>query len=412
MMAYLRKKEIAFGLERLSLYFYFVLVTIALSTTTIAHYDLNVAIRGYVAILFSLVLLARVFLSPTLSRAFIVAALIFTLIYCYALVLSYVNGSFYIESGYVLINYILTVVGLFCLLPMFLRGKFGDEQVLSIYFFVALLFIVISGGLRLNGFFPVFIFEQGDENKSVLYSQGVSRFFGYTAIFALSVLLARLSEDRLRLWRVVVVLLVFLMSLLFSAAGGARGDFLFAFFLTISVLFGKFRHGWKILIFVVLVSWLLYSEIAVVDDFVIANRIFAIIEGDLGGRDTLLSNGLNLVLEEPACLIVGCGFGFYQHYWSFPYALYPHNSLLESVVLFGLPLTLIFLVVVFLGYRKYIRQFGVGNIHSLLFLYLFFVSLKSGSLFSNWLLISYMLCFGTLCFLRIRGGLRNPPLTE
>src|SRR5690606_22950653 len=105
-------------------------------------------------------------------------------------------------------------------------------------------------------------------------------------------------------------------------------------------------------------------------------------------RDVLLGQAFYLLANEPQCLLIGCGIGYFQDYWNYPLGMYPHNLFLESIISFGAVLTLLALSLAFLGFREIYKREGKGSSFIAISVYFLLIGLKSGGLFSSWVATS------------------------
>jgi hypothetical protein len=102
-------------------------------------------------------------------------------------------------------------------------------------------------------------------------------------------------------------------------------------------------------------------------------------------RDILFSQSIDLLQTEARCTFFGCGFAFFQHYFEYDYGSYPHNSILEATITWGLPATLFLLACIVIGARKIQWTLPLPQVGLLSFL----ISLKSGDLMGGWLAMSF-----------------------
>jgi O-antigen ligase len=79
--------------------------------------------------------------------------------------------------------------------------------------------------------------------------------------------------------------------------------------------------------------------------------------------------------------------------------MYPHNVVLESLVIFGLPLTAMFIFLIFRGSIIYYRRIGECDLFLLFTFYAVGVSLKSGSFFGSWLALAGCLYVASYSFI-------------
>lgn len=368
---------------------YLYMATIALMTTSGGSRTfVEISRAGAIALV--LLISAGLVVSIRMSAVHLLSALLYLLLMVLGFVMAEMHG---VEQGYLryATDVVVILAGLFIF--SFLSYARNDlDYKLARYFFiycvVLLLITVMTGGLAME-MPPRFVFDYVSDliSKDVSYSQGVSKFFGYGALAA-SYLYVKSAAGSKRLVFGLMVLLFLALSLL----GGARGD---SFFAVITVLFYfTVVYGLRViwpLIVVAAAFMLLVSNAAFMNDLVLVQRMQGA-AGGYGQRDVLLLQVGNLLTERVDCLLLGCGFGFFQHYFNYPAGLYPHNILAELIVISGLPLAMLLMFLSFKGVFLDIKLNGIRFV-SLVFLYSFLLGLKSGGVSSSWLLIVLIIWF-------------------
>ncbi|WP_201562471.1 hypothetical protein [Psychrobacter sp. CMS30] len=258
-----------------------------------------------------------------------------------------------------------------------------------IYAIIVLIITIITKGLIFTPI-PVFIFEYSSNAYDInaLYSQGTSQFYGYSALAAASLIVTQDNKTKKNILTILVLLFILL-----SFLGGARGDSVFALIVTSFYLVYRLSlvQNIKILIFLLVTIYVL-SKFYSFEDFIIFQRLEVLSDG-LGSRDVLLSQSIMLLVDNTSCLIHGCGFGFFQSYFHYPIDLYPHNFIIELLIVFGLPITAILLLTSYGGFMEFFRRNGRVDIIGLFFIYALFLGLKSGSLNTSWLLMTFFIFF-------------------
>jgi len=378
-------------IEVVALLSYLVLITIGYFTTTNQSRIFVEPLRTIAAIVFVL----AVGLSLGLKRVCfqqLLGVVLFVLIWLWGVVLSLASGSFYIISSELVVNALIMVSGV--LLICSLKGEILTPHVVKFlvaYIFVGLLITVLIGGLDLN-FPPHFDLEYTKESRDqAAYSQGVSRIFGFGAIASL-VLLFSASQTTPKIVSSVFVLVFSALSLI----GGARGESVFAVVLVLGYIWLKKPKQFLIFsLTCVGVMYLAVDDWSWIEDLIIFQRIFSENAG-LGLRDELLGQALNLLSNEPVCLISGCGFGYFQFYYRYEVGMYPHNLFVECLITFGLPATLLLLSVVIGGIALFIRRTMHFEALMLFFAYLLLLGMKSGSIIGEWLTITLVVYFASL----------------
>ncbi len=303
------------------------------------------------------------------------------------------NESIEIGSTGLLVNVIITVCGILLL-------GYKNSNICSIrfakwfivYISVGILLTVFIGGLE---FTPVpqfnFEYEAGVNSMETLYSQEMSRFFGFGAMAAAFVAING-SGRRVKYFYFSLVLVF----LLFSLLGGARGDSIFALVLVMAYL--VISTSIRGLLWLGSILFMLYVGVgdwSGIENFQIFQR-FSGLEGNFGQRDVLLGQAFQLLLNKPACMIFGCGFGYFQSYFGYPFGMYPHNVLVEFFIVFGIPITLAFIFIVSGGVWKYYRSSREADLLVLFFIYSMLIGLKSGTVFGDWFFTAGCIYFASV----------------
>lgn len=308
------------------------------------------------------------------------------------------NESIEIGSTGLLVNVIITVCGILLL-------GYQDHDICSIrfarwfivYITAGTLLMILIGGLE---FTPVphfnFDYEAGVNSMETLYSQEMSKFFGFGAMAA-AFLAINGSGRRIKYFYFSLVLVFLLLSLL----GGARGDSIFALVLVIAYLvISNSIRGLLWLGSILLMLYVGIGDWSGIDNFQIFQRL-SDLDGDFGQRDVLLAQSFDLLLKEPVCMVFGCGLGYFQSYFGYPFGMYPHNVLVESFIVFGAPIALAFIFIVSGGVWKYYRYSRGADLLVLFFVYSMFIRLKSGSVFGDWFFTAGCIYFASIYMQKI-----------
>lgn len=312
------------------------------------------------------------------------------------------NESIEIGSTGLLVNAIITVCGILLL-------GYQDSNICSIrfakWFFVYVsagtLLMVLIGGLE---FTPVphfnFDYEAGVNSMETLYSQEMSKFFGFGAMAAAFLAI----NDRGR-WMKYLYFSFVLVFLLLSLLGGARGDSIFALVLVISYLvISNSIRGLLWLGSILLIFYIGIGDWSGIDNFQIFQRMSGL-DGDFGQRDVLLAQSFELLLKEPVCMVFGCGLGYFQSYFGYPFGMYPHNVLVESFIVFGVPISLAFIFIVSCGVWRYYRDSRGADLLVLFFIYSMLIRLKSGAVFGDWFFTAGCIYFSSIYMQKISIGM-------
>jgi hypothetical protein len=212
------------------------------------------------------------------------------------------------------------------------------------------------------------------------YSQSTTAFFGLGAIFFTFLACALTNKIR------IFILIVALLYLFISFLGGARGELIIALLIINLILFKSLSTG-QIILYLIFLSAILagnlFYEIIDFENYIFTKRFMDIFNNqNFGLRDILLMNGFALLSDRLDCLLIGCGFNFFQIYYDYDFGLYPHNIALELIITYGfliaIPLILLSVLGCILGY---FTKFG-NTFTFYVLLYFFGISLKSNSLLS------------------------------
>lgn len=224
---------------------------------------------------------------------------------------------------------------------------------------------------------PQFIFDTFDDyglRVYEVYSQGISKLFGILCLISLNyymMLGADKNTNRIYLFSSILFFMVCLI-------GGARGELL-ALVLCIALHLVNFKSPLPIIFGVLMIGVLSVLPQHIQDQFVVLDRLSALSEDDtLGGRRELFSNSLLLINSNKICLLTGCGLQFFQDFWGYRISQYPHNYFLDLAISYGVIVT----SAIYFIYFKAIyasRENGSWTIFGYISLYLFIVSMKSGS---------------------------------
>ena len=374
---------------------YVYIVNISNIVTTVESYSIIFYLRFVFFIL--LVVFMFIVVYKRVNILFSVVPLCTLFLYNYYLISIHEVDMLFSDS----INFMLIIFGVVVI--TFTFGKKDDSSdverliIFGLYLFFgfSLILLFISGGVSIE-MPPKFNLTYGSLliGREETYSLGLSNFYGLMAIVFLYSYYKRYSND-------YVLVFFSIFSLYLCMLGGARGEFL----ITVSILctlvvyynLSVTKLLFIVVVFSILVSlfFLNFDEIVSSDQFtsnILLKRMELLLSGDFSSRDTLINNALELFYETPICFIAGCGIGFFQYYNDFPLSLYPHNFLIEMLVSFGILLSTSLLIIMLLGWLLFVKRTG-GGILSLIFVYSFLVSLKSGSMMTSWFVFSVIMFF-------------------
>lgn len=364
---------------------FIVMITVKLSTTTNASHSVTdfVRIASATALAICIVQLSR---TLKFNRRQFAAVALFSGLVIWATIGAIVSQSLYVVTEVMLIDICVVGAGLL----VFARGSGrvlpdGLSKIFVAYVVMAFCLCLLTDGIVLE-FPPRFSFEYASDQygAELGYAQGASNFYGLGAIAAAFWLLRSKNVFEGTLAATLMAL-----SLMLSVIGGARGDTAIAVLIVAAYLILR-RPARSVLWMtaLALACMAMISDWTWSKDLLFISHILSIGEGDYGYRDQLFAQVMELLSLKPMCLVTGCGVGYFQHFNHFEQGMYPHNILLESLVIFGVPVTVVFVLLVIRGGVLYYRQVGEADLFLLFTLYAFAVSLKSGSFFGSWLALA------------------------
>jgi hypothetical protein len=392
-----------------ALFLYLVFITIGFSTSnTISRLYIEpirlVSAIGIVLLTFLSVVGFLFLYRSTIDRRLVITAALYLCILIYGIFLSVINDGFR-NIMYLVSNFLIVMCGVF-LFSLAPNGIISKKVTTYFLFYVVSSFVVAIafGGFVLE-YPPHFNFDYNPYGADeILYSQGISRFFGLGSISA--VFLAYHGQNRssrILLYSIALALLVI------SLLGGARGDSVAA----VIVLFGYMMQKKPKLLFAWITVGIIFyfiklNEISF-DDFLIVNRLFSS-HDKFGLRDILFWQSINLLGNEPICLVFGCGFGYFQTYYGYEAGMYPHNLITETLISFGLPISVFLSCLIICGIIIYNRTKDGNDAFFLFFFYELLVSMKSGSILGDWIVVCGGLYFSSISISYFLNLLNNSVL--
>lgn len=376
----MKKIDLALGVS------YFVLITISLASTTFLSREIIEVIR-YVS-MFSVLACLVCFLSNRINSNFHLIAVVL----CFVLYFIGALGSYreFVDPDWykICFGFLITILGI-STLSVLPRPVFSPRfaEVVLVYALFVVVFTVLTGGFVFS-FPPSFNLEYASDfnNGNISYSQGLSKFYGMVAISTAFYACSDVGKIR----QIFAFLLVVLF-LVMSALGGGRGDSIAAiFFVVVYLLYRKPSSLFFIVPFVAFVYFFVAESLT--SELTIVGRLEALSGGDLGYRDILFYQAIDLIFDNSVCMFFGCGFEFFQKYYGYESGMYPHNVLVEFVVVYGFPLFFVFFAFVAKGVLAYFRVIGL-DLFLILFFYVFTVSMKSGDIVGSWLMMASCIYF-------------------
>lgn len=316
---------------------------------------------------------------------------------------TYIYGRHFYETSdfvYVLIASAQGVMGA-CLLSMSRPSVLSNvlRRFFNVHGVVAFLLILISDGLSFE--YPAkFNFAELSDmfGGQVLYSQGMSRLFGIVAIFfALELTWSAKG------YQCLIYGFLLLGSVALCLLGGARGESFFAIFLVICICFWRYRIRFLIFLataalglHLAVTDWTWLNDFAVFQRYSVLGREVDAASGlgdGYGYREVLLRQSWGLLVDNPDCLIWGCGLGYFQKYYNYSFGMYPHNEVVELVITHGIFLTLFVVMCVSIGFWSFVKNEPRPAPLALLYIYSLLLALKGGTVFSSGLFIALSVYF-------------------
>lgn len=389
-------------LEDSAVFFGFVMITIAFATTTSVTRPLIESVRlisigGFFFSVFTILLR-----DSGVRRSGLVSLVVALSFLLYGLILAVLNGGIAIVEQDFFRDMLLILSFVF----VFSRV---DKNVISVraaglilfYGVLVVFFTVLGGGLDLT-YPPRFVFDYSllARDRAVEYSQGVSKFYGLMAIIA--GFFGAHEKSRMKALAYIALAFVFIA---LCALGGARGDSLSAILITLlyMLLLGQRNARMAVLVALVLSFFVVVPGLDL-NDLVLFSRLQAM-DGGLGVRADLYGLAYDLIAGELTCSSVGCGFGYYQYYFGFLPAYYPHNFFLELAIVYGVPLSLLLVLLALYGVYADYRLNKKGNrLFILVVLYLLAIQLKSGTLLGAWWLMAALFFFCGKAIFSLKGA--------
>ena len=376
--------------DRVAIFFVllFVVITVAGSATNAAHYTLAVNLRSILMAVIALgvgFLVLESLLLGKVSRRFVIFTLIFSTLILYGLIGSAAYGGirFFLDNQ--LLFAFLVVSAAFSVATFLLISKYYNDPLsskdgialLSVYFLCSPLLILLLGGIEF-GMPPRIDFTL--DGSARVYSQGFTLFYAIAAVYFFVLAAKAGQEFRTSLPLFTAAGCFFGLSVL----GGARGDFVAG---VVALILFFLRNANQRTVVVVtaisLISYYFFVDLKLWEEILFFRRMEAIIDGSaFGMRDVLFGQALQLLENEPRCLLFGCGFNYFQIYWSYEYGMYPHNILLEYAISYGVLIGTLVIGFALVGMADAYRSWGRESPVFYMFIVLLLALLKSGNLLS------------------------------
>jgi hypothetical protein len=363
---------------------FFLLATAPLAITSIDSYVVLKYIRIFS--FFSLLIITGVFfvnrIKPNLLLFFL-----FIISFFYSVIYNYQFTYFK--------DFLVLFIGLPFVYAVINKYEINKENTiisfLFYYFLCLVLLTLLTGGFTFERYLGFnFSYASNLLNNKETYSLGASNIY---FMFSLVFLYAYLKRQR----DIFYLFLTFFSTIL-AVIGAGRGELIaWVVMIVFMSILSKLDKGRKILFYTfvvaIIVIFLTLNHEIVLENFSLIRRLTVLLDGNMSSRDLLIENSFDLLGANVNCLLVGCGSGFFQYYHQYPESLYPHNSALEFIISYGLPMFLLFLTSTVVGLYKFYKASEGVNLIFIIFAYQFIISLKSSYLFGSYLFITMMLSF-------------------
>ncbi len=383
-------------------YAFIVLISVGLISTNHSSRHFVDFVR-YCSIIIVLISAGLVVLSVGLRSVFLLSGAIYTSFFLYGLMLSIMNGVYDLQVEKMMVNYAAVLVALILFSVSSNDGILHRLDVPYLMFVTAALWVTIQSKGVVFMPLPEFDFDYASSvsGLDIVYSQGVSKFFGIGSIAAAyAVVKTRCNTKR------TLFVAIYLFFLGMSFFGGGRGDSVAAFIVSLIFIFSvpglKFIKSVFFLLLLYAAASIAYVGIEN-GTFAFLQRFQAFENGDYGLRDQLLAEAYKLLKHNPSCIVFGCGFEYFQYIYNYDFGMYPHNFLAESLISFGFPVTCIFGYLVVNGIRSYYSKVGGVDFFILYFIYDGIVALKSGGIFGAWFFTAGSIYFSALTLGKLIG---------
>lgn len=370
---------------KIGLLSYLILISISGLATSSELFNILEIIR-ILSLLVTLIAVFYTIVYLPIGRITLYSLLIWLLLLNYSFLIAGLSGGVTIYSySLFLIDFLIIGSGLILVCQKFhIEGTIIDEVDLLnylIYAIISVLLLVLFNGLIFDGSIK-FIFDIGSEliGREETYSLGITNFFMIAVIATISYMNKNIGLSRLLLF--IFTFIFFILGVM----GGGRGELMAGIIVILIALYKKQNHVNNIFFLIIIfILMMLVGMSNIGENFI--SRMNVLLDGDFSGRDMLAMNIFKLISENLTCINIGCGPGYFQKYFDFDFGLYPHNSILEGIIVFGLPLMTLICIGVIAGIVKYLLIYKKSCPFFLIFIFVFLVSLKSGSLLGSWLLI-------------------------
>ena len=395
------------SLISIGLFCYFLLsLSPGLITTHLSFSIIKVWQVGLLAVLAFSLLTSAIYLQVTQLLFYSILFLFF--IFLYPSLLGGVFGGFQLYQTNLPLDFFLTLIGI-----ILISERYRNEtnilspqisKSLIAFGLITFLLTVLIGGFQFLPY-PKFIYEYGSSliGREENYSLPMTNWYIFLSLVSASLYNQQKSFSNF------TYLFFSTLFFFFAFLSGGRGELIIGALFLFFIFFIKNRRlviSISIIsaIFILIFGSVFYDFISKLS---VIERFSILLSGNLSLRDVLLRQASDLLTDNPICLLSGCGTSFFQYYNNYDLSLYPHNSIAEAIIIYGIPLVFLMTFFVILGIRKYHKKSQCLDLFIILFFYFFIVSLKSGYLMGSWFLISGIIFFISLNFSNDQKPLNN-----
>jgi hypothetical protein len=365
------------------IFLFFTIIIISLfksSYSTVFFFDTLSLILSVIVLLLIIISLFKINFN---KKLFFQLLLLFFLV-IYGILLNFLNVTYYDlqvnkeQIFFILFSFSLT----YFLLKINNYKELNNYNHIIFYLFLilSLIFFTLKGYDFNNHRFNFEIETINNKEISIIeYSAGLTKIFFLASITSLYLLQEINIKKNFIIFFFYLAALIFFLFFGFQAS--SRGEIFFGLIILLCMLFCNIKKNFITLLILLLFLIILSSNINY-EDLIVFKRFEILFYNDLGLRDVLINLSLNLLYNEPKCLILGCGFSFFQDYYGFNYGMYPHNVILEFIITYGLLMSIVIFSLVFIGLKNIIFSKSKILLIDIFVIYFFLISLKSGSLIS------------------------------
>lgn len=385
-----------FRINELSFFILFIFITISNSVISIESYNLIKVVRIFLAISLLLIFSFQLFKGGLDFKVFIFfSPFILSFLIYFLIRLDDSYFFFFIDLVIILVASIV----FFKYIKYFDSFTYVRLCYFSAFYFIFLVSIILYTDSIVFGVPPYLNFSYGSTliGREETYSLGVSNIYGLLSLIFVHFTIYNKKNK-------VLFFTLFLLAFSICALGGGRGEFAATLLLSGYIFFIFKANFLRYLVFLLFAPLLFLFDYSFLFEHIeLFNRFLELNSGGLSSRDYLFLSGIDLLNNSPFCLLFGCGAGYFQYYNNYPLGLYPHNSILEFVISYGLPFVFLFAFFIVRGIYIYSRCDN-SKIFVFIFLYAFIVSLKSGYFLGSWMLVGLCIAFASLNTIKIRGS--------